>query len=709
MQSDNKLVFNPLDWVGSPRESIGDNKSSVNNDSEHTAITQYDNTSTTEQIEAVTALIESNGINLADDYGNWVTIGMALAHEMGEAGRDIFHRVSRVSSKYTMGECEKKYDNCLRTSNGRTTIGSFFHLAKEAGIDISSVARDVAIKNERMPTMPPMPTLPIGNENGIENGHKEDTSSQHTDNNINTNNNINNIENMDTDFANRCQDDKVASVASVTSVTKMEDVKGEDSADESVDLPTFSDKIDAEDWSPFMQEVIKSQELYSSKDLMVLGSVFTLSSVTPNYFGLYDGRKVFASGYIAITAPAASGKGDIAVCRNLVEPVEKEIHDANIKETEEYQKELATWSVLDKKQKAEMPQPKEPPFRSLLISANSSTTAVCQAINDNHGNGLIFESEGITMASTLRTEFGDYSDVLCKAFQHERISYTRRTEHEHVDIACPRLSMVLTLTPGQVSSLIPSFESGLGSRIPIYRLARNLVWRDVFETKDMTNEERFNLLGSRYLNLYHELEKRKEHPLQFVVSDSQKKAFNDYFSQLQLEQVKMLGDDLVAIVRRLGLICFRMAMVLTLLRRVNMKEDETKAAFEDDEQAIVCDDRDFRIAMTISNCLIDHEAYVYSNLVPHTDTSTMQTLRSKATGPKAQLLNDLPDSFINQDLYRIAERLHISKRTASRYLGEYINVMQVVKRIKIGAFCKISAKTEDESSANERNTTQHTT
>ena len=150
-------------------------------------------------------------------------------------------------------------------------------------------------------------------------------------------------------------------------------------------------------------------------------------------------------------------------------------------------------------------------------------------------------------------------------------------------------------------------------------------------------------------------------------------------------------------------------MVLTLLRRVNMKEDETKAAFEDDEQAIVCDDRDFRIAMTISNCLIDHEAYVYSNLVPHTDTSTMQTLRSKATGPKAQLLNDLPDSFINQDLYRIAERLHISKRTASRYLGEYINVMQVVKRIKIGAFCKISAKTEDESGANERNTTQHTT
>lgn len=694
MKIDNKLEFNPLGWVETQKENSIKKVCEENHASANESLIMYDTTTTSEEIEAVVEQIEKNGINLADDYNNWLTIGMALAYEMGERGRELFHRVSRISGKYTIGECDKKYDNCLRSSNGRTTIGSFFYLAKEAGIDIVSIARDAANRDDAMSVLPELPEMPSGTNSACEEKPNEDIASQTIDNNSNNKDKMINSENINSFHENRCHDGKMANVATMA---KTDDIKEDSTADEYLILPTFCDKIDIEDWSPFMQEVIKSQELTSSQDLMVLGSLFTLSSATPNYFGLYDGRKVYAPGYIAITAPAASGKGDIAVCRNLVEPVEEEIHNAYIKEMEEYQKELATWSGLDKKQKAEITQPKEPPFRSLFVSANSSTTSVCQAINDNHGNGLIFESEGITMASTLRTEFGDYSDVLCKAFQHERISYTRRTEHEHVDIACPRLSMVLTLTPGQVSALIPSFESGLGSRIPIYRLARNLVWRDVFDTKDMTNEERFTLLGSRYLTLFHELEKKQQHPVQFLVSESQKIMFNEFFSQLQLEQVEMLGDDLVAIVRRLGLICFRMAMVLTLLRRVNMNEGEVKAAFEDDEQAIVCDDRDFRIAMTISNCLINHEAYVYSNLVPHTDTENMHNLKNKVTGPKAQLLNDLNESFTTQDLYHIAERLNLSKRTANRYLGEYINVMQVVQRIKNGVFQKISAKKEEQS------------
>lgn len=689
MKLDNKLEFNPLDWVDSSEENNEKNVCGNYRSSAYGSTIQYDPTTTTEQIEAVVELLEQNSIDLTEDYYDWLAIGMALAHEMGEPGREYFHRVSRVFGKYTIGECNKKYDNYLRTSDGRTTIGTFFYLAKKAGIDIGSIARDVANRHEALSEMPVLPDLSGGENSACKNEENKDFISQDIDNNTDNNDDMINSDNNSTNTVDCCQP---GNLAKVTTVAKASGLMDEDAADENLNLPTFCDKINTKDWSPFMEEVLKSQEQNSSKDLMVLGSLFTLSSVTPNFFGLYDGRKVYTSGYIAITAPAASGKGDIAVCRNLVEPVEEEIHNAFLKEQENYQQELATWSGLDKKQKAEISQPKEPPFRSLFISANSSTTSVCQSINDNHGNGLIFESEGVTMASTLKTEYGDYSDVLCKAFQHERISYTRRTEHEHVDIACPRLSMVLTLTPRQVAALIPSFESGLGSRIPIYRLARNLVWRNVFDTKDMTNEERFSLLGKRYLTVFHELEKRTQHPVQFVLSESQKQAFNEFFSQLQLEQVEMLGDDLVAIVRRLGLICFRMAMVLTLLRRVNMNENEVKVAFEEDEQAIVCDDRDFNIAIVISNCLINHEAYVYSNLVPREDPSSMQTLKCKMTGQKAQLLNDLPDSFITQDLYRIAERLNISKRTANRYLGEYINVMQAVQRIKNGVFQKISAK-----------------
>jgi len=96
--------------------------------------TRYEDTGN--DIEHCINQLQSGGVDITDDYQDWVKIGMAFANEFGEGGRDYFHRVSAVSTKYDVDACNRKYNNCLKTQNGQTTIGTFFHFCKQQGLQL---------------------------------------------------------------------------------------------------------------------------------------------------------------------------------------------------------------------------------------------------------------------------------------------------------------------------------------------------------------------------------------------------------------------------------------------------------------------------------------------------------------------------------------------------------------------------------------------
>ena len=75
-------------------------------------------------------------------------------------------------------------------------------------------------------------------------------------------------------------------------------------------------------------------------------------------------------------------------------------------------------------------------------------------LGDNDGIGLLFESEGDTLSQTLKSDYGNYSDVLRKAFHHELVSLSRRKDREYCEVANPRVSVALAGTPEQVRRLI---------------------------------------------------------------------------------------------------------------------------------------------------------------------------------------------------------------------------------------------------------------
>ena len=319
---------------------------------------------------------------------------------------------------------------------------------------------------------------------------------------------------------------------------------------------------------------------------------------------------------------------------------------------EEY-KRLQNEYVQDKKNNE---PPQEPPIKTLLIPANSSATSVYQVLNDNGGIWLMFETEGDTLANTFKSDYGNLSDGFRKAFHHEMISYTRRKDREFVELAKPRLSALLSGTPRQILSLIPDAENGLFSRFIFYYMNVRLEWLNVFADNEETLDQHFEQLGKQFFDLYNIL--KASQPIRFALSAEQQKQFNSLFAQVQKEYSNLFGLDIVASVRRLGLITFRIAMILTSLRIIDGGQNSN---------LIVCDDSDFQTAITMARVLLQHTAKVFGSL-PAIET----TANGNATTIiKQTFLDNLPPEFDRKTYLAVAEKLKIPHKTAEKYINRF--------------------------------------
>ena len=81
---------------------------------------------------------------------------------------------------------------------------------------------------------------------------------------------------------------------------------------------------------------------------------------------------------------------------------------------------------------------------------------------------MIFETEADTLTNMLSNkEYGNYTDLLRRAFHHETISMVRVTDQVNIEIEEPRLAVFMTCTGNQLVLLLPSsnISNGLASRI----------------------------------------------------------------------------------------------------------------------------------------------------------------------------------------------------------------------------------------------------
>ncbi|MEI6050096.1 MAG: DUF3987 domain-containing protein [Bacteroidota bacterium] len=564
-----RLRFNPNDWLN--------NNSNDNN--------PHTDNSPIEDIEEIISRIEAKSIDVTTTYADWRDIGFALSSGLGEQGREYYHRISRFYTDYSRSECDKQYDNCLKSKKSGITIKTFFQKAKSSGVSIA-VPRAQSNDEEKLPVFSP-------------------------------------------DIYNH--------------------------------LPHF------------LQEICKITSSADEKDLLLLGSLVVLSSCIPNVYGYYHDRKVNANLYLFVTAPASAGKGILTHCTRLVYPVHKKLREESQILKIEYEREYNEYMNIRKKNPA-ADKPQKPPEKMLFIPANNSASGVFQLLNDNNGKGLIFETEGDTMAFAFKSDYGNYSDGFRKAFHHETIRYYRKTDREFVDIECPCLSAVLSGTPRQVQNLIPEIENGLFSRFIFYYLEMSSVWKDVFQRKaDNGLDEYFDRFAQQYYELFEILKSKLN--IEFTLAASQQQQFNGTFARWQNFYETLVGREYTATVRRLGLITFRMTMIFSVLRILENGELPQK---------LVCEERDFQNAISITEVLIVHAKKVFSEL-------PQPLVVPKRENREERFFNRLPNEFSRKDYVELAEKLNIPDKTAQNYISKLLN-KGLIHRDKHDCYLKTTIK-----------------
>jgi hypothetical protein len=317
------------------------------------------------------------------------------------------------------------------------------------------------------------------------------------------------------------------------------------------------------------------------KDVFLTGAMGVLSGLFSTVSGLYASDEIFPNLNFFILSGAGGGKGAMKYAKLIAKP----IHQAKVRFSQ---------SVYATEQKQYL----------LYIPANSSSAVVIRHLDENNGSGIIFETEADTMADTMNQDWGGYSDLARKSFHHESVSYSRKKDREFIEIDKPKLSIVLSGTPDQVKSLIHSTENGLFSRIMFYAFEGSDKWRSVAPKADRLNfNVFFEELGVRVKSIYTAFIAKQ---FEFDLTSEQWEVLDSQFSIWLTDITTFIHKDTSSVVKRLGIVQFRLAMILSILR--HYQEDKIE------ETKIICTDKDFKTAQLLSNTYLEHSLTMFFKL-----------------------------------------------------------------------------------------------
>lgn len=397
----------------------------------------------------------------------------------------------------------------------------------------------------------------------------------------------------------------------------------------------------------------RERDIFLTSALTILSGCFTAIK------GVYDGRTVFPNLFCFIIAPPASGKSALTFAKKLADGIHNQLFQESKELKAAYEIELEQFKTAKRqKKKGEVAAQEEPPaqpkFKVLFIPANSSTAAVMYHLDQAEGIGIFCETEADTMVNAFKQDWSGYSDLLRKAFQHETLSSSRKTNHEYIMVPIPRLSCALSGTPSQVLGLIASAEDGLFSRILFYVFKSESEWRDVFNGNGVNLTDHFDALSKKVFDYASFLNKNET---VFSFTEEQKAKFQEKFRAIHDEIKIFVSEDATSSVKRLGLCAFRTAMVLSVLR--NGEEGVI-------ENSITCSDADFNTALVLADVYLQHAMLMFKSL-PKSSHTTLDNRIQK-------FYESLPvgRDFPRHEAVSIGSSLNIAERTVGKYLKKLL-------------------------------------
>lgn len=595
-----------------------------------------------ELLQRLVDAVEKSGADIAPTYQEYMSMAFAIANSCGEEGRTYFHRLCRISEKYRPTDADKLYNNALKDGCRKNSLGSVWHLAEQAGVTIDM-------------------NLAILQSCNVPHTHP------------------------------RARTREEVPANPKEEVMEQPPVKGEP--------PTC---FPQHDWPAFIRQMMDCGETPAQRDVLLLGGLTVIGSTLNKLLYTPYGKKMkYPCLQTFIIAPPASGKGVISWSRRLAESLHNTCMANYRKAMETYQQEHSQWECLGK-EKANKAEPQKPPLKLFIIPGNNSGTGVVENLIDSDGIGLICEPEADTVSSAIGADYGHWSDTLRNCFDHERLAFNRRTNHEYRECRSSFLSVLLSGTPAQVQPLIPSAENGLFSRQVFYYMPPIEEWVDQFDTSGQDYDRKFIAWGQQWERLLAML-RTAVCSIRFELTDGQKQAFNSHLSQLFSHAGATHGDVMKSSVTRIAVNLCRMMSIVALLRSLEpmMQDSETAdaAAGEADEKQRLRDfmrrllacpglaaeegtpqenvadgvvsrlvlsisEADFDAVLALAAPLYRHACYILEFL-PTVEVKSVQVRRPE------MLFNLLPMCFSRQDLLVQAERYGIPENTIDSLLKRF--------------------------------------
>lgn len=563
-------------------------------------------------LHLLTEAVRSAGADIAPTYQEYIQLAFAIATDCGEAGRSDFLNLCSLSPKYDSRAADKLFSNALKTGHNDVHLGTAFHLAELCGVTIQ----------------PEIPSE-VGTL-GTKSSPASSSSRTHA----------------------REEDDSMTD------------------SDPLSPLPTFDENIH---WPYPLDQIVSCGTSRAQYDVLLLGAITVLGASIGKHVRCSYGRKMISPNLqTLVVALPASGKGVLSLVRLLAEPIHDEIRKQVDVSMANYRREKAKYDTLGKERgKAEAPI--MPPNKMFLISGNNTGTGILQNLMDSDGTGLICESEVDTISTAIGSEYGHWSDTMRKAFDHDRLSYNRRTDHEYREVKKTYLSVLLSGTPAQVQPLIPTAENGLFSRELFYYMPAIHRWQNQFDCDDSDLEKNFLAWGTEWRDKLKTIIMSGLFTLH--LTHEQKKEFNKVFSALFVRSGLTNGNEMSSSVARLAINICRIMEVVALLRALEQGEITSSHCVSPDPGTardnlkdhiislwdLVITPDDFHAVLSLAESLYRHTTHILSFL-----PSTEVTRRGNAD--RDALVHSMEESFTRAQFLQKAEEMGIKPETASTWL-----------------------------------------
>ena len=242
-------------------------------------------------------------------------------------------------------------------------------------------------------------------------------------------------------------------------------------------------------------------------------------------------------------------------------------------------------------------------------------------------------------------------------------------------------------TPEQVCRLTPTAEDGLFSRFAFYFIPFKRGFRNVFATSDVSQSKnaKFKLLGERFLHLRETFMRQGNYT--FYIPEHLQMLFLRHYESANDECCDEVGTGMQGVVRRMGLMAYRIMMVLTAVRTFEAEMFKLPHA-TDDSVHLSCQEEDFRTAISICDTLLAHSVFIYRKLMKPQRLSASDIQEKSVASRRNAFFELLSPSFTKKEYDALIETQNENRSTASKWIDIFIREHRL-RRTGQGSYSKI--------------------